>query len=150
MGTMSGMAEAPTEIPFEPHDDQRSLSELMRQLTVDVAALVRCEIDLAKAEMQERAQTLARGLGLLAFAALLAVIVVACVVTAAIAALSLAMPVWAAALIVAIVVALIAAGLVLAGRRALSTAGPPLPVETVEHAKEDVAWVKAQAKRGAE
>jgi cytochrome c biogenesis protein CcdA len=147
---MSGMAEAPTKIPHEPHDDPRSLSELMRQLTADVTALVRCEINLAKAEVQERARIMARGIGLLAFAALLGVIVVACLVATLIAALSLVVPVWAAALIVAVVVALIAAGLVFMGVRALRTAGPPLPVETVEHAKEDVAWVKAQAKRGAE
>ena len=144
------MAQAPPEIPIDPRDDRRSLSELMRQLTVDVSTLVRSEIALAKAEMQERAQVLARGLGLFAFAALLAVIVVACLVAAMIAALSLVVPVWAAALIVALGLALIAAGLVLLGRRALRAGAPPLPVETVEHAKEDVAWVKAQAKRGAE
>jgi hypothetical protein len=41
----------------------------------------------------------------------------------------------------------LAAGLALFGVRSIRSVSPPLPVETVESAKEDVAWVKAHAKQ---
>ena len=59
------------------------------------------------------------------------------------------MDVWLAALIVAAIAAGIAAIAAVTGIRALRSAGPPLPLNTVESAKEDVAWVKTHAKSGA-
>jgi Putative Actinobacterial Holin-X, holin superfamily III len=131
------------------HIQQQSLGELTKQLTRDASALVRGEIALAKAEVGARAQTLARGVAMLAAAALLAVITVACLVAAAIAALSLAVDTWLAALIVAAAVAILALLIGLLGRGALRAAGPPLPVDTIEAAKEDMAWVRTQAKSDA-
>jgi hypothetical protein len=57
--------------------------------------------------------------------------------------------VWLAAVIVAAVAAIIAAIAALTGIKALRSAGPPLPLDTVGSAKEDVAWVKTHAKSGA-
>ena len=54
-----------------------------------------------------------------------------------------------AALIVAAVAAAVAVITVMAGVRALRSAGPPLPLDTVESAKEDVAWVKTHANSAA-
>jgi uncharacterized membrane protein YqjE len=127
--------------------DGRSLGELTKQLTRDVSAMVRSELTLAKVEVSARAKVLARGAALLAVAALFGVILLACLVTAAVAALSLVVDVWLAALIVAAVAVVLAVGLALFGVRSIRAASPPLPVETVESAKEDVAWVKAHAKQ---
>ena len=127
--------------------DERSLGELTKQLTRDVSAMVRSEVALAKIEVSARARVLARGVAMVAVAAMFGVIAFACLVTAAVAALSLVVDVWLAALIVAAVAVVLAAGLALTGVRAIRSASPPLPVETVESAKEDVAWVKAHARQ---
>ena len=126
--------------------DERSLGDLTKQLSQDVSALVRSEVTLAKAEVSERASTMARGGAMVAIGVLFALIVVSCLVTTAVAALSLVVDVWLAALIVAVVAAVIAAIATMAGTRMLRAAGPPLPLDTVESAKEDVAWVKTHAK----
>jgi Putative Actinobacterial Holin-X, holin superfamily III len=63
-----------------------------------------------------------------------------------IAALSLALPIWLAALIVALVLLAIGGGLGLAGKAEIQRGGPPVPEEAVKSTKEDVAWLKAQAK----
>jgi uncharacterized membrane protein YqjE len=129
--------------------DERSLGELTKQLTRDVSAMVRSEVALAKIEVSSRARGLARGVAMAVVAAMFGVIALACLVAAAVAALSLVVAVWLAALIVAAVAVVLAAGAGLAGVRAIRSASPPLPVETVESAKEDVAWVKARAKQPA-
>lgn len=126
--------------------DSRSLAELTRQLSRDITALVRSELALAKTEFAARAGRLGQGASLLAAAALFVVITVACLVAAVIAALSLVVDLWLAALITAAGALLLAAILGLVGVRAIRAASPPLPVDTLESAKEDLAWVRAQAK----
>jgi len=130
-------------------DDDRSLGDLTKQLSRDVSLLVRSEVELAKAEVVARAATMARGVAMLAVGALLALVVLSCLVAAAVAALSLVVDVWLAALIVAAVAATIAAIVSMIGLKALRSAGPPLPLDTVESAKEDLAWVKTRANSSA-
>jgi hypothetical protein len=133
------------------HDDlqDRSLSDLTRQLSEDVTTLVRKEVELAKTEVTQKVSVLATGAGLFAGAALFVVIGVATLTATAILALALVMPAWLAALIVTILVVLIAAGLALVGRHVLQRSQVPLPVDTVGSVKEDIAWVKTQARSGA-
>ena len=133
------------------HDDlqDRSLSDLTRQLSEDVTTLVRKEVELAKTEVTEKIAVLATGAGLFAGAALFVVIGVATLTATIILALALVMPAWLAALIVTIVVLLIAGGLALVGKHVFQRSRVPLPVDTVESVKEDIAWVKTQAKSGA-
>jgi Putative Actinobacterial Holin-X, holin superfamily III len=114
---------------------ERSLGDLTKQLSQDISALVRGEVMLAKAEVSERASIMAWGAGMVAVGVLFALIVVSCLVTAAVAALSLVVDVWLAALIVAAVGAAIAAIVTITGVRALRSAGPPLPLDAVESAK---------------
>lgn len=125
----------------------RSLADLTKQLSRDISALVRSEVALAKTEVSARASVLARGAVMVAVATLFGVIAIACLVTAAVAALSLVVDVWLAALIVAVVAVVVAVIVALVGIRAIRSASPPLPVDTVESAKEDVAWVKAHARQ---
>jgi hypothetical protein len=133
------------------HEDlqDRSLSDLTRQLSEDVTTLVRKEVELAKTEVTQKVAVLATGAGLFAGAALFVVIGVATLTATAILALALVMPAWLAALIVTVLVVLIAAVLALVGRHVLQRSQAPLPVETVESVKEDIAWVKTQARSGA-
>ena len=53
-----------------------------------------------------------------------------------------------AAVIVALILGVIAALLALTGVKSVRRATPPVPKETVDSVKEDVAWVKTQAKSG--
>src|SRR5258705_12882106 len=86
-----------------------SLGQLMSEFSSQTSRLVRDEMRLAQKEFQESAKHAGIGAGLLSVAGLLAVFGFAAIVAAAVAALSLALPVWAAALIVAALL-LLAAG----------------------------------------
>ena len=77
--------------------------------------------------------------GLFAFGALTA---------AAIGAVDLLVPFWAAALIVAALYGAIAGVLALTGKDKVRSATPPVPEQTVENVKEDVAWTKQRARAG--
>jgi hypothetical protein len=54
------------------------------------------------------------------------------------------MPAWLAALLVAVVYGVIALVAVKQGQAKLKAAGPPVPEQTIETMKEDVAWAKTQ------
>ena len=126
----------------------RSLGELTKRLNEAVSRLVRKEVELAKAELSEKARTMAVGGGLAACAAILALAAVGALAAAAILALATAIASWLAALIVGIVVAVVAGALALTGLKRLQRATPPVPVEAVDSVKEDIEWVKTSAKSG--
>ena len=117
------------------------LGQLISDLSSQMSRLVRDEMRLAQKEFQESAKHAGIGAGLLSVAGLLAVFGFAAIVTAAIAALSLALPVWAAALIVAAVLLLAAgvAGLISKGQVQQAS---PAPEQTVANLKKDIDEVK--------
>ncbi|MDO8212950.1 phage holin family protein [Conexibacter sp. CPCC 206217] len=136
-----------------PHDPTRQeqleelpMAQLLRRLSDQASLLVREEVALAKAELAEKGKHVGRGAGMFGGAAILALYGVGALVTAAIVALSLALATWLAALIVAVVLFAIAGGAALAGKRQVQQATPPLPQQTVETVKEDVAWAKTRAR----
>ena len=118
-----------------------SLSELMSQLSSQTSRLVRDEMRLAQKEFQESAKHAGIGAGILSVAGLLAVLGFTAIVAAAIAALSLVLPVWASALIVAAVLLLAAgvAGLISKGQVQRAS---PAPQQTVANVKKDIDEVK--------
>ena len=71
------------------------MSELMTQLSSQTSRLLRDEMRLAQKEFVESAKHAGIGAGLFSAAGLLAVFGLGSVITAAIAALSLVVPVWA-------------------------------------------------------
>lgn len=124
-----------------PGDGQsRSLGELISAMTEQLSRLVRAEINLAKAELTERAKEAGAGVGLFAAAAVLAVAGFGTALATAIIALALIVPAWLAALIVTLLLFGTATTLVLVGRSRLSRTTPPST--TVESIKEDVEAVK--------
>ncbi|HEY7258595.1 MAG TPA: phage holin family protein [Gaiellales bacterium] len=131
-----------------PERDDRSVSELTKELLRDVSALVRRELDLAKAELAEKVRQLGLGIGLAAAGAVLLLVALGALTATAIIALATAMDTWLAALIVTIVVAVAGAIVALMGVRVLRRGAPPVPDQTVESVKEDIAWVKTRAKSG--
>jgi hypothetical protein len=120
------------------------LGELVKQLAEETVTLVRQEIELIQAEMTTKVRRAARGLGVLSGAGIAALYALGALTACFIAALALAMPVWAAALVVAVVYGLIAAGLGLAGRRQLDRGLPLTPERTRQTLKEDVEWARTQ------
>jgi uncharacterized membrane protein YqjE len=129
-----------------PHEDlrERAIGDLVKQLAGQTSTLVRQELDLAKAEMSEKASVAGKGAGLLGGAAVVGLLAAGALTACLILALSEVIPDWLAALIVALLLGAVAAVLALQGRNRIRAATPPVPEQTVETVKEDVEWAKTQ------
>jgi uncharacterized membrane protein YqjE len=127
-----------------PREDlhDRPVGELLKQLANETSTLLKLEVDLAKAEMREKARTAVPGIAMLAGAGLAAVLALGAFTALLILALDGAIPNWAAALIVTLVYAAAAGALYLLGKERLADAGSPAPRQTIETLKEDVEWAK--------
>jgi len=130
-------------------NNQRSMRELIDQLSADARGLVRAEVSLARAELEEKVRRLAAGGALVAAAAVLGLVAIGALTATAIIVLSNVVSTWLAALIVTVVVGLLAGILLLVGIKLLRRGVPPAPTESVDQMKEDVSWVKARARSGA-
>ena len=133
-----------TATTHDPTD--KTLAELLSDLSQELAALMHQELDLAKAEVTAKGKRLGVGAGLLVGAGAVAFLGLGAVVACVIAALSQALPVWLAALLVGVVLLAIAGVLGVLGKTDVQRASPPVPEEAVESTKEDVAWLKTQVK----
>lgn len=126
----------------EPMDPDRSMSELLSQLTSDFSGLVTTHIELAKVEIKEEVTKAGKGAGMLgggAFAAAMAILLLS---FAAAWGLTEIVPEGVAFLIVGLVWAAAAAVLALTGKQKLAEAR--MPEQTVQEVKEDAQWVRQQ------
>src|SRR2546429_2926157 len=123
---------------------QLPVGDLVKQLAEETSLLVRQEIELARTEMTLKAKRAGIGLGELGGAGIVALLAIGALTACLIAALALAMPVWAAALIVAVVYGAVAGVLAVVGRRQLQRGLPPTPERTQQTIKEDIEWAKTQ------
>jgi Putative Actinobacterial Holin-X, holin superfamily III len=123
---------------------ERSLPELLRQLSQEITQLLKQEVELAKAEVGEKGRQAGKGAGLLGSAGVIGLGAVGALTACFILALNAVMPAWLAALIVAVVYGVVAAILAMQGRNRIRQATPPVPEQTVETLKEDVQWAKNQ------
>ena len=103
---------------------QPTLGELIARISENISALVRGEIDLAKAKGQRMAKEMGLGAGLLAAAGVLALFIFGLVLGAMTSGLSNIMPLWAAFLVVALLLTLIAVPMALIGIKRLKAAKP--------------------------
>jgi uncharacterized membrane protein YqjE len=126
---------------------ERSVGDLVQQLSQQTAELVRKEMRLAQVELQEKGKRAGLGAGMFGGAGLVALYGVGAVVAAVIMLLATAIEPWAAALIVAVVL-LAAAGVVaLLGRKQVDRATPPTPERAIESTQRDLEYVKERAHR---
>ena len=127
-----------------PVDDlrDRPIGELLKQLANETTTLVRQELDLARAEMREKAGKAGPGFGMWGAAGVIALLAGGALTAFLILALDGAMPNWLAALIVGVVYAAIAGVLYVSGKQRVEEAGSPVPEKTIETVKEDVQWAK--------
>ncbi|MEP6954151.1 MAG: phage holin family protein [Solirubrobacteraceae bacterium] len=127
---------------------ERSIGELLQQLSQETTTLVRQELELARAELTEKGKEAGKGAGMFGGAGVMALLAAGALTTCIIAALDTAMALWLAALIVAVVYGAIAGVLALQGRDRVKRATPPVPEQTIDSTKEDVAWAKTRARSG--
>jgi hypothetical protein len=123
----------------------RPLGEVAKNLTSDVSLLVRQEIELAKAEMGQKARTAALGIGMFGGAGIVALCAAGALTAFAVLVFSIFLPEWAAALIIGALLAALAVELVRQGKQRVADAGKPIPDQTIETVKEDVEWTKNRA-----
>lgn len=120
---------------------QRTIGQLVADATADVQGLVRSEIALAKAEVQQGAKLLGKGAGLLAGAGILAVFALIYLFHGLAQVIAIWLPVWAGYLIVTAVLLLVAAVLGLLGKKALQSA-KPVPERAIAEAEKTIATLK--------
>jgi hypothetical protein len=127
---------------MEERRDERSVGDLLGDLTKQMGLLVRQEVDLARTEIAGKAGRVSRNVALLVaggalayagFLALMAALVFLLVDNG--------VDAWLAAILVGVVVAGVGAVLILRGRQALQEADL-VPRRTIQTLKDDTEWAK--------
>jgi hypothetical protein len=126
--------------------DERSLSELSRDLANQTSALAQKEIELAKAELAIKGKRLGIGVGAFGAAGLVGLYALGALTAAAILALAIVLDAWLAALIVGLAYGAIAGVLALTGKQKVEEATPPVPEQAIESTKADVQHTTQRAK----
>ena len=119
--------------------EERSLGDLVGEVTQDLSTLMRQELELARAELGAEAKKAGKAAGLLGGAGYAGHMVALFASLALALALDAFMPLALAALIVAALWAVVGFVLYRKGRRELATVNPK-PEHTIESIKEDVQW----------
>jgi hypothetical protein len=140
-------ATAPTA-PTASTASTASTAELVQTAVSQISTLVRDELALARTEMISKAKRVGLGGGLVGAAGALAFYGLGLVLALAVALLALVWPLWAALLVVAVVVFAAAGVAALAGKRAITTATPPVPTDAVASVQDDLRAVTDAFREG--
>ncbi len=141
---MAGPRQSPGPgLQTEPKEADKSLGELVGEMTGEISSLMRKEVQLAKVELKEEVGKAGKAGGMLGagavagyFALLFASLALAWL-------LDQAMPIALAFFLVGVLYAIAAAILITRGREQMKHVDP-VPRQTVETLKEDAEWAKAQ------
>jgi uncharacterized membrane protein YqjE len=120
---------------------ERSIGELLKELSEETSTLVRKELELARAELTQQGKKAGIGAGLFGGAGVATLLMLGTLTAMVVALLATAMDTWLAALIVTVIWGIIAGVLALQGRNKIKEATPPAP-QTTETLKEDARWAK--------
>jgi len=123
--------------------DEPSLGELFAELSRQTSDLVHQEVNLAKAEMTQKAREVGKDAGFIGAGGAVAYAGLLVLLAAIVLFLGIWLPMWVSALIVAVVVLGVGGFLILRGRDGLSKTNIT-PQQTVDTLKEDVRWAKEQ------
>lgn len=121
----------------------RPLTTLFSELTQETMSLFRKEIQLARAEMTDKARQAGRGATEIAVGAVLLLVAVGVLAAAAVLGLSLVVQPWLAALIVAGVLLLVGGIVVASGLSNIRT-GNLAPRRTMDTLRDNTRWAKEQ------
>lgn len=125
----------------KPQD--KSLVELFRDLASETKTLVQQEIRLAKTEATQKATKIAKSLVLVVIGAVLGLSAFLAMIAFLILLIGVFVKLWLAALIVTVVLGALAAALALAGLKKMKNVGAP--TQTIRSLKDDAQWAKNQA-----
>ena len=125
--------------------DDRSIGELVAELSQETVTLVRQEIQLAQAEMTQKATRVGKNVGFLVVGGVVAYTGALALIAAAIIILGKVIPLWLSAAIIGFVIVVVGLILVIKGANTLRRENPA-PQETVETLKEDSEWLKDQTR----
>jgi uncharacterized membrane protein YqjE len=125
----------------------RSVADVVRQVTELVPQLVRAELALAKAELAEKGKRAGFGAGLFGGGGALAFCGLGALIAAVAFGLAEVLPGWLAALVVGVFLLLVAGVLALVARAQVRRAVPPVPEQAVRSTRLDVETVKESARR---
>jgi hypothetical protein len=123
--------------------DDRSIGELVAELSRETTTLVRQELQLAKAEMSQKATRVGKNVGFLVVGGVVAYTGLLAILAAVIIILGNVIPLWISALAVGAAIALVGLVLVTKGANTLRQEDPA-PRETMEILKEDKEWLRDQ------
>jgi uncharacterized membrane protein YqjE len=126
------------------YDDSsdRSVSELLQQLSQQTQTLVRDELRRALLELQDKGKRAGIGAGLFGAGGLIALFGVGTLIAAIVLLVATAVDAWLAALIVSVGLLGVAGLLALGGKKEIQQAIPPAPTQAIESTKQDVETVK--------
>jgi uncharacterized membrane protein YqjE len=127
----------------EPAQADKSLGQLVGEMTGEISALMRKEVELAKLEIKEEVGRAGKAGGMLGAGAGAGYFALLFVSLALAWLLDQAMPIALAFFLVGALYAVAAAILIPRGREQMKHVDP-VPHQTVETLKEDAAWVRAQ------
>lgn len=139
--------EHPVSSPQIPAQREQSTGDLVKQLSEQVSLLVRDELKMARLEMTRKGKQAGVGMGMFGASGLGALYGVACLIAAAIIAISGEIRPWLAALIVGLALLAASAVAALIGRGRMRRATPPVPKQAVDSAKADVEEVRERMHR---
>lgn len=125
----------------------RSVGDLVGRLSQQTATLVRDEMRLAQAELQQKGKRAGLGAGMFGGAGLVALYGVGALVAAAILLIGTALEPWIAAVIVGAALLAVGGLLTLMGKKQIDRATPPRPERAIESVQKDVEHVKESARR---
>jgi uncharacterized membrane protein YqjE len=121
--------------------EQETMGTLLQEFGDSSRSLVRQEIRLARAELEESLEQAKHGLTWLGFAAIPGVMALVVLPLIAVFALDYVMPPWLSAMLVAGFMLTLAGTLAIVGVTKLKHS-EPVPHRTIETIKEDARWVK--------
>ncbi|UMP03612.1 phage holin family protein [Amycolatopsis sp. EV170708-02-1] len=122
--------------------EERSVGELVSDLSDEVKHLVRDEIRLAVFELQGKGKKMGVGAGLFGAAGIFVLFGLATLIAAVVLALALVMPAWLAAVVIGAALLLIGGLSAVVGKKEVTSATPPVPEEAIEGVRDDVDTVK--------
>ncbi len=128
-------------------EEEPALGDLFRQLAQDSATLIKQEMALARAEMQESIRTITRGAMMLAIGGGLLLIGLLALTAFLIVILGQALAnYWLGALIVGVLYAAIGGALVVSGKNRLQAAELK-PEQTIRSLQDDKRWAQSEAQQ---
>jgi len=127
------------------NDTDRPISSVLSDIVGNVQHIVRAEVKLAKAEVQEEIGKARRGMIFLAAGGMAAALAAVFILLAAVYALALVWPLWAAALVVGAGAGLAGYAVLTSGIRQIRSVSltPPRTVSTIQ---ENIEWAKTRTR----